>query len=506
MIETLYEDKRRLEKEVSTYKDLHASKSAKISSLGDSFKLQKTVQEKIDIIKQKDEEISSIQGQVLLKEDRIAALEYELNLAYRAISIQNRFEQHSNLPSSLGTDRETLRTLYFSVAKSQAESQSMSKALAEKDRECLALKDANEKLLTKVTILEHDNKHLEDRLESESSLARSSQEEITQLTAALAHLKEERDDLEYDYKRMEIDLKGKLDSLDELCTLQKEDIRGLHQQISQDEETLSAAKDRISILESALDQLHFNMEETKRQFEVEKTQLRNELKAAEQTIGSLRQVEQENLSLQGQISQLAQDLQASMQSMETVNAELSHTREEMNLFNYQLVAERAHGANLQSQISQLEGSLAIVCRERDEVVGALKQSMEITKDLMKKLALVQEEKAVVERKLDEEVALRKKVSLVMLGALQKQSEQSAAEDMEKSMRVAAPRLPVLEDFSWMEDFKKVQEAFALATACPPPPPSADTASSAALCEEAKESVDLLGLAPMTPSIDREIQQ
>ncbi|RYG99815.1 hypothetical protein EON65_49930, partial [archaeon] len=261
MIETLYEDKKRLEKELSQCKEKLSSASQKLSTLSDAQKLENTLKDHSKAISEKGEQISGLEGEISMRDEQIQKMQRELSLAYRAIHIQNKFEQHSNLPNSLGLEKESLRSLYFTLAKCQQEKEDITKALAQQHEELRAAQQLAADKTTLSNKLDKDSQDLSLQLQYSRDHLSSLQEEVEDLRAqqqlhssTIDNLKMEYLTLSQTHEESCITMQTKIMQLEQVVVNQREEIEryGVQEQ---------KARERGEILERALDQLNFNFQE-----------------------------------------------------------------------------------------------------------------------------------------------------------------------------------------------------------------------------------------------------
>jgi chromosome segregation ATPase len=475
VIETLYADKKRLEKDLKIYKDRHQQNTTKISTLNDSAKLHSELQFQLEIIKGKDENISSLEGEIMLRDERIAMLEYELNVAHRAINVQNKFEETPGIVASVGGNRELLRRLYFAVGKSQADSNSMGQALADMQHELDLSNKKLEEYEKRMKELEENKKDLENKVESESSLARACREELERISEQWVAKEFTIQHLEDDKKHLQQDNLLLKRSYDDLINNKNLELQALKEQLQQSQHKLHQQEQRNKGLEQAIDQLHYSLEQSNENNEKEKKRLQQQLSDTESKLSSYLKCEEECVTLRKEVSDLQLSLSDCRHNLQFSKAETDYTQQTVNALNYQLANEKKHVEQLEIELEGWKSSVALTSKERDEVAYALKQSMAITRELMNRLQMERTHIKELEKQLTEEITIRKKISLMMLDTTSVAPSSSSSRSMHRDTSPPPPPPPTssniypsenryrygnttmsTEDFSWLHNPEMVK--------------------------------------------------
>ncbi len=386
-----------------------------------------------------------------MKQERIVLLEYELNIAHRTIQVQNKFEQHSNLPVSLGKERESLRSLYFTLAKCQADNDGVSKELCKKIEEVAFLRSQVEEYESIINMVQYENGRLLYKLECESTLARSSRESLEQLSQQHTVLELQYNTLQSESSKKDDEIISQKQCYERNIMVKDQESHAIQEKLLASMSCQQQATERISSLENAIDQLNFSLQNTIQVYEKEKSALSAALQTAQGKIDEYRILEHEHHTLVHEIQQRRTDLDDAKIHLISSQHELAAIQDSNHALNYQLLAEQSYAQTLREEVQTLQTTLAVTLRERDEVVQALRQSMDFTKGLMHR---IDEEKKVseeLEKRLQEEISLRKKVSLVMLDTMRKQYPMSISQPigLEKgSSRVG---------YSWLHDRNTVKQ-------------------------------------------------
>eukprot|EP01039_Chlorochromonas_danica_P004869 gene4869-5337_t len=417
VIESLCEDKKKLERELSSLKEQHGRQAAKLSLLSQPVKLQQTILDRDQDIHLKEERISALEGEIILRDERVKVLEYELGLAHRAIAVQNKFEQHSNLPTSLGIEREKLRTLYFLLAKRQADNESLSESLALASDGAAATEKALGEQKAIIQQLQEEKLALASQLESEESLARSSTEQVESLSRQLSHYQAALADMEDHRLRQSSELQQMREALQENARRQEEKYSKVTAELHQAIENKQKAQQRLSSLETAIDQLHFSLQHTINSHEEEKRRLSDRLQEAEKTQALFDQLKTEHEQVCQRMEAVDLSLQHSRSERDSVAQQLLSSQQEINSLQFQLAAERSRSASLKKEIDSLTATMTSIYQERDHVVQALKQSMDVARGLMRRLSEEKAQREKMEQQLQEEMELRKRISLMMLDSV-----------------------------------------------------------------------------------------
>lgn len=417
MIESLCDDKKKLERELSSLKEQHGRQAAKLSLLSQPAKLQQTIHDREQDIHDKEERISALEGEIILRDERIKVLEYEVGLAHRAIAVQNKFEQHSNLPTSLGIEREKLRTLYFLLAKRQADNESLSESLAVASDSVAAKEKALGEQKALIEQLQEEKVTLTSQLESEGSLARALTEQVESLSRQLSHYQAALADMEDHRLRQSSELQQMRETLEENARKHEEKYAKVTSELHQAMENKQKAQQRLSSLETAIDQLHFSLKHTIDNHEEEKRRLSDSLQEAEKTHALFDQLKTDHEQVCQRMEAVDRSLQHSRSERDSVQQQLLSSQQEINSLQFQLAAERTRSASLKNEIDGLTTTMSSIYQERDHVVQALKQSMDVARGLMRRLSEEKTQREKMERQLQEEMELRKRISLMMLDSV-----------------------------------------------------------------------------------------
>lgn len=175
--------------------------------------------------------ITSLNGELSLRQERHKALEEELVIAHRSIQVQSKYEKlftfhHPNATNN----RDAMRMLYYDMGKKQTHLHSVTLSLAEATRELQSSKQEVLKLTASLEGLEKENNKLRSNTNQLSlqsvehtDLIAALKQDITRLNAAVEKLLQEnaslRDQLRRDNAASSEELHRRGDELNHLSDL-----------------------------------------------------------------------------------------------------------------------------------------------------------------------------------------------------------------------------------------------------------------------------------------------
>jgi chromosome segregation ATPase len=147
--------------EVSTVKKKNSQLLRKLQNANDPKELLERLSRHDQAHKSLPENISSLNGELRLREEKMDSLKKELEIAHRSLDVQSKYERRcsTNNTYASSSDREILRTLYFDMGKKEEDLYCVTVPLADSARSLNVYKaDLQKALKENDTIYEENSK------------------------------------------------------------------------------------------------------------------------------------------------------------------------------------------------------------------------------------------------------------------------------------------------------------------------------------------------------------
>lgn len=250
------EDNQQLNKELVVVKDKNYTLLGKLKVLSNSQALVS----KIHSLEAEREElqgkITSLNGELSLRQERYKALEEELVIAHRSIQVQSKYEKLLSFHPNAINNRDAMRALYYDMGKKQSQLHSVTLSLAEATKELLSSKQEVLKLTASSEELERENNKLRSNTNQLSlqsvghtDLIAALKQDVIRLDAAVEKLLQEnaslRDQLRRDNAASseELHLRGdELTHLSNLLARRELECKQLQQRVEDFQQALSVVE------------------------------------------------------------------------------------------------------------------------------------------------------------------------------------------------------------------------------------------------------------------------
>lgn len=458
-------------------KHVHLSDATKLAA-----QIEALQQENTQLVQQ----LSEARGDVALRDQRVQTLQYEVDVAHRALQVQNKYENNihassASLPSSLGANRELLRSLYFDLGKAAADNHALSLALANAEQ-------TQQTLAASLQTARADIEVNTARLEELEVVVGAKESTIRDQNLLISCLQEQVADL-----TTQLDVKGRA-----MVVVQRE-------------------RDDVQERYVVLDREYTRLEATQRQIGEEKeaavaqlAQSRAQLAALVEKWEQERDVVLEEVSRLRVVEQSFQDLQREQAEKQQAFAVLEERQAELQRQHMEQRAATHLHAHQQQALAELVSSrdkqlieekerVAALLAERDTLAAALTKSMSLVRQLQERCEEERGARDALARQLDEAVRLKEEMSEAVVKALheERQRTHSLATALDAlrsfshttSVTVSSPppaaRPPAAssQDFQWLRQDaaidQHVRSVYSHQPPQPPPPPPASHLGAAA---------------------------
>lgn len=158
--ERVKEDNQQLNKELIVVKDKNYTLLGKLKVLSNSQALLSKIHGLETEREELQGKITSLNGELSLRQERHKALEDELVIAHRSIQVQSKYEKLLSFHPNAINNRDAMRALYYDMGKKQSHLHSVTLSLAEATKELQTSKQEVLKLNASLEGLERENSKL----------------------------------------------------------------------------------------------------------------------------------------------------------------------------------------------------------------------------------------------------------------------------------------------------------------------------------------------------------
>lgn len=415
-VEILQDERQRHLKEIKQLKKQLDEYRDRNNQLSDSSKLANHIETLKDKINSSEESNSSLKAEIHFRDERIRTLEYELDVAYRSLAVQNRYENQATLPSAAGSNREKLRSLYFEIGKLGSDNHSLTLALANAE---LVTQKQHEKM-----------SQLVNQLSQSETTVQSHNQTITELTHALSETQALNTAFESEFQVMKRELSTTRTALTE--ALERADLaENLGAEVTAEKNTAEQSN------KSLLSKLRL-LEEEKLTWSEERVALIETVSSQRDSITRLQPAADELMSLRATLERYRIE-------EEQLKQEILREKSTLHLVQHQrrTAEETCH---------TLQTTLATTEQDRDQLAEALTKAMTAIKDLQNRLQLEYQKRVICEQALQSAEEARNTITASITQALHYQRLKSS--DM-----IAAPAAVSEElsagDWAWIAGDEEV---------------------------------------------------
>lgn len=352
-------------------------------------------------------ELEQKNGIIAEKDNKIAAIERELEIAHRAINIQNKAEMGGNLSNS----KEIMRSLYFDLGKKQTDLHNITLELADNNKLVKALKEELKSSADIVSTLTKDKEKLKDNIA-----------ELNQQTIQFADTVSSLQQTVNAKKQLCASLTSQCE---DLAARLREERKAHATTNAENEAKISQMSDLIPILENEKSQLRARFDhqkealthyETLSQLNEQKlSESMSRVSALETQNDMLRKSLYESLTVKDEQGELIEKLRGDVNSLESQIRHLEQQQEESG--------ERLK--DCKRELSEAHSKTAGVVKERDEALVALQKTMQIMRQATTKVQLEREKCQSIELQFENLKRSKEQVSKTVLDALQREKSKNS---------------------------------------------------------------------------------
>lgn len=399
----------------------------KVKTLSEANKLQLQIDLQKHRQEELEQEISALQGEVTLKQERITALEYELDVSHRAVHFQSRYEQQNNkhLATAVGSNREVLRSLYFDLGKRTAESHNMAMTLAEMSDEMQQLKTELQRVVDENKALHQEKTHWQLQEESFTSHQQHADQEMGHLQEKLHHKTDMQDKLQRQIEDL-------VKRLSETRITHEEVVREKHFRITEQNSIITKLQQekeellrQIDILQHQKSSADHAKQQAVDEFQYEKDILLEEIQQLRNQVTAFDQLKKDQQALEKVMQTYQKDHEKTQDDSKMLQSEKAQLQAHLHYVNFQLRKVMDDLIAKDNNIQSLQELQEKTCSERDQVAEALRKAMHTTRELASKLKQEQTLSRNMEKQLQLLAEERSNVSSAILDALHKERLKNA---------------------------------------------------------------------------------
>lgn len=419
-----------LSSEVTRLRAIINDLQSKNNHLNDAQTLVTEIESRGNEINRLNNEIVSLQGTVGLRDNNIKALEKELDVAHRAINVQNKYESGGAIPN--GNAREMMRSLYYEIGRRQADIHSLT----------LSLVDANKQLdLCKLQLQDSqaDNNRLQDEKDKLASNVEVLNSQTVEYTAEIELLKEKLHSSKELTSKLELQIEDMSKRLSEVRHLHEEVMEEKNTKIAQLVEFQNYLQTENHQLASRIESHQQSLSYFENVHKINEQRLETEISELRLEVENLCIKSQECENLKLQLEEMRQSLHEAVNAKENTHHSLneikfSAERQEIMLKNT-LEDTTRRADDLQSELLASREFETAVIAERNEALEALQQTIQATRELSQKYQRERELRLATEAVMEDLRRAKESVSTAVLDALHREREKS------KKLEAALHALP-----------------------------------------------------------------
>jgi chromosome segregation ATPase len=380
-VELLQEERQRHLKEIKLLKKQLEEYRDRNNQLSDSSRLANHIETLKDQISNTEVNLSSLKAEIHFRDERIRTLEYELDVAYRSLAVQNRYENQATLPAAAGSNREKLRSLYFEIGKIGSDNHSLTLALANAEQ---------------VSQQQHEKmSQLTKRLSESETALKTHTQTITDLTETLSTTQAQNHALESELHAMKRELSKTRTALAE--ALERADLaENLGAEVTAEKDTAEQSNKSLLLKLRAL-------EEEKSTWLEERVAILETVSSQRESIANLQPAVDEIMSLRASIERY--------RSLEEhLKQEILREKSTLHLVQHQR-------CGLEETCNTLQTTLSSTEQDRDQLAEALTKAMSAIKDLQSKLQVEYQKRVICEQALQSAEQARNTITSSITQAL-----------------------------------------------------------------------------------------
>lgn len=388
-VEILQDEKQRHLKEIKQLKKQLEEYRDRNNQLSDPSRLANHIETLKDQISNSQENNSSLKAEIHFRDERIRTLEYELDVAYRSLAVQNRYENQATLPAAAGSNREKLRSLYFEIGKIGSNNHSLSLALANAEQ---------------ISQQQHEKmSQLARKLSESETIVQTQSQATTDLTQTLSETQAQKQALEVEYQAMKAELSKTRTALTE--ALERADLaENLGAEVTAEKDTAEQTN------KSLLAKLRI-YEEEKSIWLQERAALIETVSTQRESIANLQPAFDEIMSLRASVERYRL-------LEEQLKQEILREKSTLHLVQHQRrTAEETYNT--------LQTTLLATEQDRDQLAEALTKAMSAIKDLQSKLQIEYQKRVICEQALQSAEAARNTITASITQAMHYQRLKSS---------------------------------------------------------------------------------
>jgi predicted nucleic acid-binding Zn-ribbon protein len=413
--EKIQTDNTKLRKQVEELrkKHVHLSDATKLAAQLEQLKQDK---------EQLSQQLTCSQAELTLRDTQIKTLQYEVDVAHRALLVQNKYEgttinstAAATLPGSLGSNRELLRSLYFDLGKSAADNHALSLSMASSEQAQQALEgslqscqEERNALKVRVDELEVTLHARDNSIRDQNVLISCLQEQVHDLDSQLTNKT----------KAMQIVQADRDDTAERHNVLEREFARLTH---------------RLRQSEADHAQLLAQHEATQSDLKNVRDEVQREKDVLLEEISRLRHVEQSFLSLQQNHRQLQTDHESMGRKYDEMQQHYLELKANVHLHVHQQQALTELVTSRERMIRDSKDEQGQLLAERDTLATALTKSMALVRQMQERCEEDREARLVAEKELQESMRIKEEMTQAVVKALH--DERQKAHDLSSALQM-----------------------------------------------------------------------
>lgn len=363
-------EKQQLEKQLEETRtmcrklELHAATLEEASVLSELTRIQKI---QIDGLKA---EVQTKSGIIDAREQRLAALEYDLSCLRSSVDVQRQYE--GSVKGGVQTGREMMRTLYCDLSKKQTDLQKTTLALAECRDELKGatqavakLSDCRAGLEETIATLNRENEAVIEENSALKDVISKNSAQIGSLKDAMSNFQGQVEDL----SRRLSESRFEREKLEEEAEGVKAQLESENRKLVQDNTTLAASVEHLEGLLAQKDTLHM----------VTEKKLQSEWKKLNEQKLLYAETLEKNEILESQLalfrSTYTETVNTKEESVRQLEKQLAASKAKELDMNVRYTELRGASEKSEQMIANVEHQLSTMILQRDEAVEALQQCM-----------------------------------------------------------------------------------------------------------------------------------